>query len=71
MSILMVFVFGVLTLSASTFSVLDAKSVRSILIAGSLAPPEARLHGTENLLHRACTEGNIVVVTELLSMGYR
>ena len=50
---------------------MDAKSVPSQLIAGSLAPPEARLHGTENLLHRACTEGNIVVVTELLSMGYR
>jgi len=40
-------------------------------VPGSLAPPEARLHGTENLLHRACTEGNLVVVTELLSMGYR
>jgi ankyrin repeat protein len=40
-------------------------------LPGSLAPPETRLHGTENLLHRACTEGNGVVVTELLSMGYR
>ena len=40
-------------------------------VPGSLAPPETRLHGTENLLHRACTEGNLVVVTELLSMGYR
>ena len=44
---------------------------QKLIPAGSLAPPEARLHGTENLLHRACTEGNIVVVTELLSMGYR
>ena len=30
-----------------------------------------RLHGTENLLHRAAKEGNSTVVTELLASGYR
>ena len=40
-------------------------------VPGSLAPPESRLHGTENLLHRACKMGELTVVSELLSMGYR
>ena len=35
------------------------------------APPDSKLHGTENLLHRASMEGNNVVVTELLASGYR
>jgi hypothetical protein len=30
-----------------------------------------RLHGTENLLHRAAREGNVTIVTELLASGYR
>jgi len=40
-------------------------------VPGNLAPPETRLHGTENLLHRASTEGNFIVVSELLASGYR
>jgi len=40
-------------------------------VPGNFAPPETRLHGTENLLHRASTEGNLVVVSELLASGYR
>ena len=36
---------------------------------GGPAPPEARLHGNENLLHRACSSGNLVVVRELLAAG--
>ena len=30
-----------------------------------------RLHGTENLLHRATAGGSIPVVSELLKCGYR
>jgi len=37
----------------------------------SIAPPEVRLHGTENLLHRACKVGDLKVVSELLAVGYR
>jgi len=40
-------------------------------VAGTLAPPETRLHGNENLLHRATLEGNMTVLTELLGSGYR
>ena len=40
-------------------------------VPGKPAPPESKLHGTENLLHRASMEGNTVVVTELLASGYR
>ena len=40
-------------------------------VPGKPAPAESKLHGTENLLHRASMEGNIVVVTELLASGYR
>lgn len=35
------------------------------------SPPDSKLHGTENLLHRASMEGNNVVVMELLASGYR
>lgn len=37
----------------------------------NIAPPEVRLHGTENLLHRACKVGDLKVVSELLAVGYR
>ena len=30
-----------------------------------------RLHGTENLLHRACAMADVTVVSELLAVGYR
>ena len=30
-----------------------------------------RLHGTENLLHRAAAGGSVPVVSELLKCGYR
>ncbi len=40
-------------------------------VSGSLCPPSVRLHGTENLLHRAAKEGNVVVVSELLVCGDR
>eukprot|EP00092_Neocalanus_flemingeri_P028200 GFUD01030624.1.p1 GENE.GFUD01030624.1~~GFUD01030624.1.p1 ORF type:complete len:807 (+),score=129.29 GFUD01030624.1:58-2478(+) len=40
-------------------------------VPGGIAPPETRLHGTENLLHRASTKGNFIVVSELLASGYR
>ena len=40
-------------------------------VPGKPAPPDSKLHGTENLLHRASMEGNNVVVTELLGSGYR
>ena len=40
-------------------------------VPGQPAPPDSKLHGTENLLHRASMEGNNVVVTELLASGYR
>ena len=40
-------------------------------VPGATAPPESRLHGSENLLHRACAMGDVTVVTELLAVGYR
>jgi len=40
-------------------------------VPASVAPPDTRLHGTENLLHRAASEGNAVVVSELLASEYR
>ena len=42
-----------------------------ILILGELCPNGLRLHGSENLLHRATAEGNAIVVSELLNCGYR
>ena len=45
--------------------------ILSDFVPGKAAPAESKLHGSENLLHRASTEGNIVVVTELLASGYR
>ena len=40
-------------------------------IEGELCPNALRLHGSENLLHRATAEGNAIVVSELLNCGYR
>ena len=40
-------------------------------VPGSLCPISVRLHGTENLLHRASAGGNVTVVSELLKSGYR
>ena len=40
-------------------------------VEGELCPNGVRLHGSENLLHRATSEGNEVVVFELLQSGYR
>lgn len=37
----------------------------------NLAPVDSRLHGFENLLHRATAEGDVTVVSELLKCGYR
>eukprot|EP00096_Caligus_rogercresseyi_P015214 TRINITY_DN7664_c0_g1_i1.p1 TRINITY_DN7664_c0_g1~~TRINITY_DN7664_c0_g1_i1.p1 ORF type:complete len:691 (-),score=209.29 TRINITY_DN7664_c0_g1_i1:15-2087(-) len=34
-------------------------------------PPEILLHGTENLLHRAAANGDLLIVSELLKSGYR
>ena len=38
---------------------------------GKPCPPEVRLHGTENLLHRATAEGSELVVSQLLECGDR
>jgi tyrosine-protein kinase len=40
-------------------------------VEGDLCPNGVRLHGSENLLHRATAEGNEIVVSELLQSGYR
>ena len=40
-------------------------------VEGELCPNALRLHGSENLLHRATAEGNAIVVSELLNCGYR
>lgn len=38
-------------------------------VEGDHCPPEVRLHGVENLLHRATVGGNITVVSELLKVN--
>ena len=40
-------------------------------VEGELCPNALRLHGSENLLHRATAGGNAIVVSELLNCGYR
>ncbi|RXG54558.1 Tyrosine-protein kinase shark [Armadillidium vulgare] len=45
--------------------------VLSIPCLGEAPPPESRLHGSSNLLHRAVSQENIKVVSELLKSGYR
>lgn len=38
---------------------------------GEAPPHEVRLHGSSNLLHRSTSQGNLIVVSELLKSGYR
>lgn len=38
---------------------------------GNPFPADVCLHGSSNLLHRSASQGNIVVVTELLKAGYK
>ena len=38
-------------------------------VPGQVAPPETRVHGNENLLHRACKVGDVTVASELLAVG--
>ncbi|TRY75135.1 hypothetical protein TCAL_00667 [Tigriopus californicus] len=40
-------------------------------VRGKLCPLHARLHGTENLLHRATAANNVGIVQELLHSGYQ
>lgn len=40
-------------------------------VRGKLCPLHARLHGTENLLHRATVANNVDIVQELLHSGYQ
>ncbi|XP_069170662.1 tyrosine-protein kinase HTK16 isoform X2 [Procambarus clarkii] len=38
---------------------------------GEQLPAEVRLHGSSSLLHRSTSQGNIIVVSELLKSGYK
>ncbi|XP_076033316.1 SH2 ankyrin repeat kinase [Oratosquilla oratoria] len=48
-----------------------SETVLSWPCSGSPVPPDVKLNGSSNLLHRATSQGNAKIVYELLKPGYR
>ena len=55
----------------NTKGVLSEGLSLTVPVKGDAPPDNSRRHGRTNLLHRATSQGNYTIVSELLKTGYR